>query len=39
MNHAAHLLSYLDMKSPMAEDRRAALLAAIEAASGADKGQ
>lgn len=38
MNHVAHLLGYLEMRSPVAEDRRAALLAAIEAASTTDKG-
>jgi hypothetical protein len=38
MNHVAHLLSYLEMRSPTAEDRRAALLAAIETASTTDKG-
>ena len=38
MNHVAHLLGYLEMRSPTAEDRRAALLAAIEAASSTDKG-
>lgn len=38
MNHVAHLLGYLEMRSPTADDRRAALLAAIEAASTTDKG-
>jgi hypothetical protein len=38
MNHVAHLLSYLEMRSPTAEDRRVALLSAIETASTTDKG-
>ena len=38
MNHVAHLLSYLETRSPTAEDRRAALLSAIETASMSDKG-
>lgn len=38
MNHVAHLLGYLEMRSATAVDRRAALLAAIEAASTTDKG-
>ena len=38
MNHVARLLSYLEMRSPTGEDRRAALLAAIETASTTDKG-
>ena len=38
MNHVAQLLCYLEMRSPTAEDRRSALLAAIEAASTTDKG-
>ncbi|MCE3543571.1 DUF4158 domain-containing protein, partial [Escherichia coli] len=38
MNHVAHLLGYLEMRTPAADDRRAALLAAIEAASTTDKG-
>lgn len=37
-NHVAHLLGYLEMRSPTAEDRRAALLSAIETASTTDKG-
>ncbi len=38
MNHVTHLLGYLEMRSPTAEDRRAALLSAIETASTTDKG-
>lgn len=38
MNHVARLLGYLEMRSPTGEDRRAALLAAIETASTTDKG-
>jgi hypothetical protein len=38
MNHVAHPLSYLEMRSPTAEDRRVALLSAIETASTTDKG-
>lgn len=38
MNHVAHLLRYLEMRTPTTEDRRAALLAAIEAASSTDQG-
>jgi TnpA family transposase len=38
MNHVAHLLRYLGMRSATAQDRRAALLAAIEAAAATDKG-
>ncbi|WQP06817.1 Tn3 family transposase [Sinorhizobium meliloti] len=38
MNHIARLLGYLEMRSPTAEDRRAALLSAIETASTTDKG-
>ncbi|TCU02618.1 uncharacterized protein DUF4158 [Rhizobium sullae] len=38
MNHVARLLGYLEMRSPTAEDRRAALLSAIETASTTDKG-
>lgn len=38
VNHVAHLLGYLEMRGPTAEDRRAALLAAIEAASSTDQG-
>lgn len=38
MNHVAHLLGYLEMRSPKAEDRRAVLLSAIETASTTDKG-
>ncbi|MBB4339884.1 Tn3 family transposase [Rhizobium leguminosarum] len=38
MNHVAHLLGYLEMRSPTAEDRRAVLLSAIETASTTDKG-
>jgi hypothetical protein len=38
VNHVAHLLHYLEMRSPTAEDRRAALLAAIETAATTDKG-
>lgn len=37
MNHVAHLLGYLEMRSPTAEDRRAVLLSAIETASTTDK--
>ena len=37
-DHIAHLLRYLEMRSPTGEDRRAALLAGIEAASATDKG-
>lgn len=38
MNHAAYLLTYLEIRSPTAEDRRAALLSAIETAPKTDKG-
>lgn len=38
MNHVAPLLRYLEMRAPTTEDRRAALLAAIEAASSTDQG-
>ena len=38
MNHVARLLGYLEMRIPAAEDRRAALLSAIETASTTDKG-
>ncbi len=38
MNHVARLLGYLEMRSPTGEDRRTALLAAIETASTTDKG-
>ncbi len=38
MNHVAHMLGYLEMRSATAEDRRAALLSAIDAASMTDKG-
>lgn len=37
-DHIAHLLGYLEMRSPTADDRRAALMAAIDAASTTDKG-
>ncbi len=37
-DHIAHLLGYLEMRAPTAGDRRAALLAAIEAAAATDKG-
>ncbi len=38
MNHVARLLRYLEMRAATTEDRRAALLAAIEAATVTDKG-
>jgi TnpA family transposase len=38
MNHVAHLHRYLEMKASTTEDRRAALLAAIETASSTDQG-
>lgn len=38
MNHATHLFSYLEMRSPTAEDRREALVAGIETATKTDKG-
>ena len=38
MNHVARLLRYLEMRAATTEDRRAALLAAIEAAAATDKG-
>jgi TnpA family transposase len=37
-DHIAHLLGYLEMRSPTADDRRTALMAAIDAASTTDKG-
>ncbi|MBO9463310.1 Tn3 family transposase [Labrenzia sp. R5_0] len=37
-NHITHLLGYLGMRSAAAQDRRAALLAAMQAASATDKG-
>jgi hypothetical protein len=37
-DHIAHMLRYLELRSPTGRDRRAALLAAIEAASMTDKG-
>ena len=37
-NHVAHLMSYLKVRPATAEDRRAALLAAIEAAASTESG-